>query len=145
MPGSVENTKGSTVWDKHIYVDPVTERFSMDFTSSWERKTLEAELKRKDVVGWLRNVDRKPWSVCAPRKAGAGWRGIYPDFIVFRRTKSGVICDIVDPHLLNDKDAPARAAALAAYASKHAADYGRIEMMIYENEKDATGRRIDLL
>lgn len=145
MPNEIETRRGTTVWDKHIYVDPGTGKFPADFSSSWERKTIRAELRNDSVVGWLRNPDRKPWSVCAPRRHGARWRGIYPDFIFFRRTESGIIADIVDPHLLNDKDAPIRAAALAEYASRHVADYGRIEMVIYEGREDATGKRIDLM
>ena len=145
MPNEIETRRGTTVWDKHIYVDPETRKFPADFGSSWEQKTITAELKSTSVVGWLRNLDRKPWSVCAPRRHGARWRGIYPDFIFFRETQSGIIADIVDPHLLNDKDAPVRAAALAEYASRHVADYGRIEMVIYENKEDDAGKRIDLM
>ena len=145
MPNEIEARSGTTVWDKHIYVDPETGKFPAEFNSSWERKTIKAELENKSVVWWLRNLDRKPWSVCAPRRHGARWRGIYPDFIFFRQTESGIIADIVDPHLLNDQHAPVRAAALAEYANRHVADYGRIEMVIYENKEDDTGKRIDLM
>jgi type III restriction enzyme len=144
MPNELETRKGTELWDKHLYVDPGSKKFPADF-NSWEQRAIETELKRTDVVGWLRNLDRKPWSVCIPRRDGPRWRGIYPDFIFFRKTASGIIADIVDPHLLDDKDAPARAAALAEYASKHISDYGRIEMLIYENRNDPDGKRIDLM
>ena len=144
MPDEIETRKGTTVWERHLYIDPSSKKFHADF-NSWETRTIEAELKDTNIVAWLRNLDRKPWSVCAFRRDGSRWRGIYPDFVFFRKTDSGILADIVDPHLLDDKDAPARAAALAEYASRHAADYGRIEMVIFQNQYDTTGKRIDLM
>lgn len=70
--------------------------------STLETRTIEAELKDGDIVAWLCNQDREPSSVCAPRRNGSRWRGIYPDFVFFGKTKSGILADIVDPHLLDD-------------------------------------------
>ena len=56
-----------------------------------------------------------------------------------------MIADIVDPHLLNDQDAPDRARALAIYAADHSDSFGRIELLIYENNRDTAGRRLDLI
>jgi type III restriction enzyme len=144
MPQEIEVRKGTTEWDAHIYIDSTAGKFPADL-NTWESRTIAVEVEDPAVVGWLRNADRKPWSVCVPRRDGVRWRGIYPDFVIFRRTPSGILPEIVDPHLLNDQDAPARAAALADYAGRHAADYNRIEMVIYEGPKDATGKRIDLM
>jgi len=115
------------------------------FSSSWETKAITTELARADVVGWLRNLDRKPWSLCVKRREGTKWVGIYPDFIVFRQTASGIVADIVDPHLIGDARAPERAQALAQYASDHSLYFGRIELLIYANETDTTGKRLNLL
>lgn len=144
VQSTIEGVKAVTAWNKHIYVES-DGMFHYDFTSSWERKVVELETTRADIIGWIRNPDRKPWSLCAPRLDGTKWVGIYPDFIFFRQTKSGIQSDIVDPHLLNDKDAPARAAALASFADKHANHFGRIEMMIFASDSDKTGKRIDLM
>ena len=143
-PLIIEGTRSGPVWKKHIYVDD-TGVFHESFKSSWERRALEKEIGRADVVGWLRNLDRKPWSLCVRRQSGTKWVGIYPDFLVFRKTKSGVIVDIVDPHLLGDEFAPSRAAALAKYAFDHAESFGRIELVIYQNDADTEGKRLNLV
>lgn len=143
-PIKIEGSKKGDSWEKHLYVDSLGE-YHQDFKSSWERKVIEREIARDSTVGWLRNEDRKPWSLCIKRLEGTKWIGIYPDFIVFRRTSSGILADIVDPHLLSDEHAPARAVALAKYASDHGDSYGRIELVIYESEKDTTGKRLNLM
>jgi hypothetical protein len=96
-------------------------------------------------VAWFRNPPRKPWALCVPRKDGTIYRGVYPDFVVFRKTLSGVIADIVDPHLLDDSEAPARAQGLAQYAANHADSFGRIDLIIYDGPNDETGKRLDLV
>jgi type III restriction enzyme len=143
-PSSIEGQKGVTAWRDHVYVD-ASGAYCEDFTSSWESRALATELGHREVVGWLRNQDRKPWSLCVKRRAGAKWVGIYPDFIIFRATGSGIVADIVDPHLLNDKDAPDRAKALAQYAADHSDSFGRIELLIYENASDTVGKRLDVM
>lgn len=140
----IEAREGKTEWRDHLYVD--TEgKYREDLSSSWETKALSTELAREDVAGWLRNVDRKPWALCVKRQAGIKWVGIYPDFIIFRKTEGGVIADIVDPHLLNDEHAPERARALAQYAADHSENFGRIELIIYASADDVTGKRLDLM
>lgn len=143
-PSSIEGKNDGDKWAKHLYVNGRGE-FHEEFTSSWEHKVVTTETARDDVVGWLRNQDRKPWSLCVKRLEGTKWVGIYPDFIFFRVTASGVIADIIDPHLLSDEYAPRRAAALAKYASDHGEDFGRIEIIIYASAKDLTGKRLDLM
>ena len=143
VPPIVEWTKASKEWPKHLYVDDEG-KFYEDFKSSWERKVVEIEVKRKGVVGWLRNLDRKPWSLCVPRKEVTGWVPFFPDFIFFRKLGDNVIADIIDPHLLAAEDMPTRAVWLADYANKHADQYGRIEMVLYESADDQTGKRLDL-
>lgn len=143
-PSAIEVRRAKTAWTKHLYVDAAG-TYAEDFTSSWERRVVEAETGRQDVRGWLRNRDRKSWSLCIARQEGTKWVGIYPDFIFFRSTKGGLIADIIDPHLLNDQNAPARAAALARYADAHREDFGRIELVIFEKPGDAEGKRLDLV
>lgn len=129
-------------WTKHLYVglDGV---FHEEFTkSSWERKVVEAEIKRPDVVAWLRNPDRKPYSLCFSYRQGAKWVPVYPDFIILRDTEGGLIADVVDPHLLADPYAPARAAGLAKFAADHSNKFGRIELIIVEGENI---KRLDLV
>jgi type III restriction enzyme len=126
--------------DRHLYVGP-NGRFDFKATT-WEEKTLEEELGRKDVVGWLRNPDRKDWSLCVPYEMGKGYKGCYPDFLVLRKKGQQVVADIVDPHLLTYEDAWHRAKGLAKYAAKHADKFGRIEMIRVEGDHVD---RIDLI
>lgn len=142
-PDVIEWTKGQTLWDKHLYVDDGN-KLCEDFPqSSWERRLVEAETGRDDIVGWLRNADRKSWSLRIPRRSRTRWVGFYPDFIFFRRTAGGVIADIVDPHQLDLADMPGRAKALAKYAQDHGEHYGRIEMVVFEGA-GAKMKRLDL-
>ena len=83
-------------------------------------------------MGWIRNPDRKAWSLCVPYEMGNQTRGCYPDFIVLRNENGDLVADIVDPHLLRYEDAWHRAKGLARYASKHADRFGRLEMIRVE-------------
>lgn len=127
-------------FDRHLYVDDEG-MFSFK-TTSWEDATLKEELARKGLVGWLRNPDRKPWSLCVPYEMGKGYKGCYPDFIVVRKEGSHLVADIIDPHLLDFEDAWHRAKGLAKYAAKHADKFGRIEMIRIE---DGRVDRLDLM
>jgi type III restriction enzyme len=134
-PNSIDWTRATTEWPKHLYVD-AEGKFYEDFAkSSWERAVIKEETERKDVVGWLRNPDRKPWSLCVSYRQGAKYVPVYPDFLIFRETSGGIIADIVDPHLLAEQNAPGRAAGLAQYAAKHSDQYGRIDLVIVDGEK----------
>ncbi len=121
-PDHTETTVGESSFDRHLYVD-AGGRFSFKSTT-WEEKTLEEELARNDVIGWLRNPDRKAWSVCVPYEMGGGYKGCYPDFLVVRKAGGHLVVDIVDPHLLTMEDAWYRATGLAQYAARHADRFG---------------------
>jgi type III restriction enzyme len=70
------------------------------------------------------------------------WRALYPDFLVVRKAGKNLVVDILDPHLLSLEDAPAKAAGLAKFAAKHSDGFGRIELIIIdENDKM---KRLDL-
>jgi type III restriction enzyme len=144
MVDVIEGSTARMKWPRHIYVDEAGD-YGEDFKSSWERKVLEAEMKKNEIIGWLRNRDRKPWALCIPRQDGSKWAGIYPDFIFFRHTKSGVLPDLVDPHLLSDEHAPARAAAMAKYAQSHSESFGRLQLVIFANVGDEVGKHLDLM
>lgn len=140
-PGdAIELTRGSRRWQKHIFVDndgmaPLT-------LNTWERQVIEPEIDREEVRFWLRNVDRKPWSLSVPYELSGGPKPLYPDFLVVREEAAGdFVVDILDPHSLSLEDAPAKAAGLARYADKHAPDFGRIELIIVDRRQL---RRIDL-
>ena len=66
----------------------------------------------------------------------------YPDFIVIDEKNGDLTVDLLDPHLIELADAPAKAVGLAKYATKHARDFNRIELIIVNSEGDIC--RIDL-
>lgn len=139
FPPAVNVAKWDVTYGKHLYTDS-SGQFPVKL-NSWERTLIEEELARPDFIGWLRNPDRKPWSLCVPYRKGAEQRGLYPDFLVFRQEGDNLLVDILDPHLHRLDDAAPKAVGLADYAARHAHEYGRIQ--IIRVEKGQT-RRIDL-
>ena len=73
------------------------------------------------------------------------WVSFYPDFVLFRKSPSGVVAEIVDPHLMSADDMPQRAVRLAQYAQDHSDMFGRIEMLIFESPNADSGKRLDLM
>lgn len=133
FPTSIEGRVSAASWDKHLYVNP-DDRYPANF-NTWETEVLNLELARDDVVGWLRNPDRKPYSICVPYELGGQVRGLYPDFVFVRETDHGLVADILDPHRIDLVDAAPKAAALAKFADKHASDFGRVELIIKDGDE----------
>jgi type III restriction enzyme len=132
-PETIEGKRSEKTWKSHLYVDG----FGLfpAALNRWETAVMNEELAREDVAFWLRNPDRKPWSLCVPYDLNGVWRPLYPDFLVVRRVDSGLTVDLLDPHMLDLADAPAKAAGLAKYAAKHAHEFGRIELIIIEGDR----------
>lgn len=140
FPQAIEVPSGDASYSSHLYVD---EGGNFSFkTTTWEEMTLGEETARSDLVGWLRNPDRKPWSLCIPYEVGKAVKGCYPDFLVVRKVDGSLVADIVDPHLLSYDDAWHRARGLAKFAARHSNAFGRIEMVRVEGSKV---ERIDLI
>lgn len=137
---TIEITRGTRQWPDHLYATgsgkaPLT-------LNTWETQVIEAETARDDVRFWLRNFDRKRWSLTVPYDKGGQWASMYPDFLLVREEDGGsLVVDLLDPHTISLADAPAKAAGLAKYAAKHAPEFGRIELIIV---KDGQLRRLDL-
>ena len=125
-PGTIEVRKGSQLLSKHLYVDEKGE-FPANL-NNWETAVVSGELG--NASGWLRNFDRKSWSLTIPYESGGEFRPLYPDFLIVRNTTNGFTIDLLDPHHLDLADAPAKAAGLAKYAAAHAHLFGRIELII---------------
>lgn len=138
-PATIQGKQAADTWKKHVYVaeDGI---FHGKFNKP-EAKVLESELSRKEVVAWLRNVDRKPWALCVPYEVDGESRPMYPDFLFIRKEKDQHVVDLVEPHTISLADAPAKAAGLAKFAGQHADKFGRIELILLEG----TGaKRLDL-
>jgi type III restriction enzyme len=138
-PATLQGQQAKRIWDKHLYV---TEKggFAADFTKP-EIEALERELAAGDVIGWLRNIDRKPWALCVPYEIDGEDRPMYPDFLIVRSEAGNPVVDIVDPHTISLADAPAKAAGLAKFAAEHANKFGRIELIMVDGK---TSKRLEL-
>ncbi|MEX2139014.1 MAG: DEAD/DEAH box helicase family protein [Pirellulales bacterium] len=125
--------KGDDTWKNHLYVneDGV---FHADFDTP-EEAVLKKEIPRKEIVGWLRNMDRKKWALCVNYEVDGEERPMYPDFLFLRQEKGRLVVDIIDPHSIHLADAPVKAAGLAKFAAKHASKFGRIELILLDGKK----------
>ena len=73
--------------ERHLYQEE--DGSFRDDPGCWERGLLAEELANEDVVGWLRNLDRTPWSMEIPDQSAGAKRPICPNLVVVRRGESG--------------------------------------------------------
>jgi type III restriction enzyme len=138
-PPTIDAKKGEKKWQKHLYANGGG-LFPCKF-NTWETKVIGIEIARADVVGWLRNADRKGWSLTVPYLLHGEWKPLFPDFLVVRKERRNLVVDILDPHAISLEDAPAKAAGLAHFAMKHAHEFGRIELIVVDGDNM---KRLDL-
>jgi len=141
-PATIQGKSADQTWERHLYIGEdgiFTHHFNGD-----ERKVLEEELSRTDVVAWLRNMDRKPWAVCVPYEVDGESRAMYPDFLFVRLEKKQPIVDLIEPHSISLADAPAKAAGLAKFAALHADKFGRIELILLDSSSTPCRRKSSL-
>ncbi|MDZ4252856.1 MAG: DEAD/DEAH box helicase family protein [Sulfuritalea sp.] len=124
----------------HLYID-TTGHFVAPL-NSWEHAVIQVEIAREDVIGWLRNIERKPWALALPYELGGEVRPMYPDFLVVRRDGAGLVADILEPHSPALADSYAKAKGLAQFAAKHAMQFGRIELIRLDGNEI---KRLDLI
>ena len=115
------------VWDRHLYIED-NSKFRAEL-KPWEAGVLALELARSEVVGWLRNVDRQPWSLEIPYESGGQVVPMFPDLIVVRKVGDEYIFDILEPHNPSLGDNFEKAVGFAKFAEQHGALFGRIEMI----------------
>jgi hypothetical protein len=120
MPLGATNQKG------HLYIQPGSTDACDMVLNGWEQAVIDEERARSDFLAFLRNLDRKRWALSFAY-GFAGTKPSYPDFLVFRRGKDGVVTDILEPH--QGEDAVAKAKGLAAFARRYGESFGRIEMI----------------
>jgi len=140
LPPNLEIRMDGEDFKNHLFVDS-SGKFSANL-NTWETPVLKKELARPEVVGWLRNMPRKEWSLCVPYKMSEDDKPLFPDFIVFRTWQGEIVADILDPHRTDLPDAVAKAKGLAKYAQKQGDQYGRIELIIVKSNDEI--KRLDL-
>lgn len=114
-------------WDNHLFVEE-DGSFRTDL-GTWEADVLGEELARDDVVGWLRNQDRKPWSLEIPYISAGLARPMFPDLLIVRQVGKRVKFDILEPHDPSLADNFEKARGLAEFAEKHGDLFDRVQMI----------------
>lgn len=112
--------------DGHLFVDQDGKAtFSLN---TWEQQIIENAKKDPYFVCWLRNQDRKPWSLCLIYEMNGKMHPFYPDFIIVRRDDNGgYLLNLVEPHWKDEDNVP-KAKAMAKYVENEDGNVERFEM-----------------
>lgn len=139
LPESIDFRRqpADPLWERHIYVEG-NGQFRAEL-GNWEAVVLKEELADSKVVGWLRNVDRKPWSLEVPYESGGAVRPMFPDLVVVRQVGAECVIDILEPHDPSLADNFEKAVGLARFAEKHGSLFGRIQLI--RKQSSAAGER----
>lgn len=129
LPESIDFNRFPTdpLWPRHVYVESDGQFRAM--LGTWEAGVLQEELAKPEVVGWLRNLDRKPWSLEIPYLSGGRIRPMFPDLVIARKVGAELTVDILEPHDPSLGDNFEKAVGLARFAERHGALFGRIQMI----------------
>jgi len=146
LPESIDFRRSADApeYDKHLYLED-DGKFRANL-GTWEREVLLEELADSSVIGWLRNVDRKPWSLEIPYRDAGSVRPMFPDLVVVRKDSKGLRFDILEPHDPSLEDNAAKAVGLAEFAEKHWTLFDRIQLIRREKRADGVERyfRLDV-
>jgi len=115
------------VLEKHLYVEE-DGKFRVEL-GTWERGVIEEELHNPEVAAWLRNLDRKSWSLEIPYRDAGTVKPMFPDLLVIRLDDQGYVFDILEPHDPSLKDNWSKAVGLAEFADSHWRLFGRIQLI----------------
>ncbi|QNK39956.1 DEAD/DEAH box helicase [Caproicibacter fermentans] len=120
-------SENSAEYDRHLFINETGNcRVTLN---AWEDGVLKEEMHRADFVAWLRNLDRKNWSIEIPYKVSGVYKAMFPDMMIVRKDAHGYIFDILEPHDSSRSDNCAKAKGLAEFAQAHFVVYGRIELI----------------
>ena len=131
-------------YDRHLFLGE-DDKFRADL-GTWEQEVLHEELADVSVISWLRNVDRKPWSLEIPYEDAGSVKPMFPDLLVVRQDSKGFLFDILEPHDPSLKDNAAKAVGLAKFAEQHWALFDRIQLIRKKKGADGVERyfRLDV-
>lgn len=128
LPPSIDwsVSDASVRFDKHLYLkDDGTFCAGLN---DWETGLVREELAN-GAVCWLRNEDRKKWSLEIPYDVNGAATPMYPDLVIVRADAHGYVFDVLEPHDPSRKDNCQKAVGLAKFAEKHWDKYGRIQLI----------------
>jgi type III restriction enzyme len=120
----------------HVLADEAGNYPIGSLKSDWERKVVDVELGRPNVVAWYRNPSQATsHAIRVPYKVGEEWRSMQPDFIFVSRNDDGSLAaSIVDPHGHHLADALAKLRGLADFAERYIDRYQRIDSLAENTE-----------
>ena len=128
LPFEIEMTTGKDgiVYFNHLYAD--NEGKAKFKLNTWEAPVLADESVNPNFVCWLRNPDRKRWSLCIPYEKDNETKPLYPDFLIVRKSGDSYIVDVLEPHRGDLDDNLPKAKGLAKYAATEQR-IGRIQLI----------------
>ena len=128
LPNSIDFylPENSVTFEQHLYCNE-DGRFKTTL-NTWESGVLDEELNN-GAICWLRNIDRKKWSLEIPYEVNGITTSMFPDLVVVRADTDGYIFDILEPHDPSRKDNYPKAVGLAKFAEKHWDKFGRIQLI----------------
>ncbi|MCB0021564.1 MAG: DEAD/DEAH box helicase family protein [Caldilinea sp.] len=129
LPDSIDFhlSPSAPFFEKHLYVDDKG-NFQVAL-GSWEEGVLREELADPAVVGWLRNLDRKPWSLEIPYTDHGVVTPMFPDLLIVRQVGDAYRFDILEPHDPSRDDNAVKAVGLARFAEQHWGLFDRIQLI----------------
>ena len=144
LPNSIDFRHSVTApeYDRHLFLGR-DEKFRADL-GTWEKEVLQEELADSSVAGWLRNVDRKPWSLEIPYEDAGSVKPMFPDLFVVRRDSERFLFDILEPHDPSLRDNASKAVGLAKFAEQHWMLFDRIQLIRKMRGADGLERHMRL-
>jgi len=129
LPQTIDFAIGedAVAYENHLYIPTEGGDFKASL-NDWESGVVKEEMK-KGAVAWLRNLDRKKWSLEIPYKVDGVTTSMFPDLVVVRADEHGYVFDVLEPHDPSRKDNYPKAVGLAEFAEKHGEYFGRIQLI----------------
>lgn len=121
LPDYISEKPGADLWDDHLFIDDAG-KFSATL-NTWEKDFLDWAKQQPGFVGWLRNLDRRPWAFCVPYELGTE-KPFYPDFVIVRKKGKAYEIDLLEPHDDSRTDTWAKVKGLAKFADEHGMEFG---------------------
>jgi len=123
--------KTAPLYERHLYLE-ADGGFRAEL-ETWERELVAEELLNPVVVGWLRNLPRKPWSLEIPYESGGALKPMFPDLVIVRAGAGAAPgdyrFDILEPHNPSLADNFEKAKGLAKFAGTHGHLFHRIQLI----------------
>jgi type III restriction enzyme len=129
LPQAIDFVVGNDaqIFESHLFIPAEGGDFKV-IMNDWESGLIKEELAN-GAVAWLRNLDRKKWSLEIPYEVDGVTTSMFPDVLVVRADVHGYVFDVLEPHDPSRKDNYPKAVGLAKFAEKHGERFGRIQLI----------------